>query len=141
MADRIFIDSNVWIYSHVENENTQKKRRIVLELLEECSQRDDIVVSLQVINETHWVLQRKYTVDQEHIREKIQGILSISEVIPITLPDYLDAYHVRNQYSFSFWDSLIVAVALRSHCNILYSEDMHHDLDVRGSLRIQNPFQ
>ncbi len=141
MTDRVFIDSNMWIYSLVEAEEEQEKRRIVLELLEELSQRSDIVVSLQAINETHWVLQRKYGIEEERIREQIQGVISISEIIPSILPDYLEAYSLREQYSLSFWDSLIIAAALRSRCHLLYSEDMHHDLVMRGSLRIQNPFK
>jgi len=35
---------------------------------------------------------------------------------------------------------MIVAAAVESGCDVLYSEDMHHGLVVAGRLRIENPF-
>jgi predicted nucleic acid-binding protein len=55
--------------------------------------------------------------------------------------DLLSAASLRLEYSFSYWDSLVVAVALRANCTILYSEDMQHNLKVRGDLVIFNPFK
>jgi predicted nucleic acid-binding protein len=43
------------------------------------------------------------------------------------------AFDLREKYSLSFWDSIIVASALNSNCNILASEDM------QDGLRIKNP--
>ncbi len=141
MSDRVFIDSNLWIYSFVEAEEEQEKRRIVIALLEELSQQSDIIISIQVVNETHWTLQRRYNVEEGQIRERIEGMIAISEIIPLTLADYQEARDLREQYALSFWDSLIVAVALRVDCEVLYSEDMQHDLVIRERLRIENPFQ
>ncbi len=141
MSDRVFIDSNLWIYSFVEAEEEQEKRRIVIALLEELSQQSDIIISIQVVNETHWTLQRRYNVEEGQIRERIEGMIAISEIIPLTLADYQEARDLREQYARSFWDSLIVAVALRADCEVLYSEDMQHDLVIQGRLRIQNPLR
>lgn len=139
MTDKVFIDSNVWIYSLIEAEAEREKRQCVIKLLENLTPRGPMVVSLQVLNETHWTLQRRYAVKEERIREHIRGIIAITNVLPLTLPDYLDAYDLRDQYSLSFWDSLIIAVALRAGCCLLYSEDMQHDLRIREKLLIQNP--
>jgi predicted nucleic acid-binding protein len=110
-------------------------------LLEELSPQSEIVVSIQVVNETHWTLQRRYHLDERQIQERIEGMLAIVETFPVTLGDYQEARNVREHYLLSFWDSLVVAVALRARCEVLYSEDMHHDLVIQGYLRIQNPFQ
>lgn len=54
--------------------------------------------------------------------------------------DLLTAAGLGLEYSLAYWDSLIVAVALRAGCKILYSEDMQHHLKIRGDLLIVNPF-
>jgi predicted nucleic acid-binding protein len=138
MIDNVFIDSNLWIYTFIESEKTHEKRQIIIKLLERLAQQARIVVSIQVVNETHWTLQRKYHIEEKRICEYISGMVAIAEILPLTLVDYQKAQNLRMDYEFSFWDSLIVAVALRANCNLLYSEDMHHGLTVE-SLVIQNP--
>ena len=51
------------------------------------------------------------------------------------------ALHVRSQYQFSFWDSLIIAIALSAHAEILDSEDMQDGLIIMNKLTIINPFK
>jgi predicted nucleic acid-binding protein len=45
---------------------------------------------------------------------------------------------IRNGYSY--WDSLILAVALENNCSILYTEDMQDGQMIDDKLRILNPF-
>ena len=49
------------------------------------------------------------------------------------------AAQLRFYQSLSFWDSLIVAIALENDCDTLYSEDMQHGLKIK-QLHIVNPF-
>jgi predicted nucleic acid-binding protein len=51
------------------------------------------------------------------------------------------ATHLRDKYSFSYWDSLIVASALASGASTLQSEDMHDGLIVDRQLTIINPLK
>jgi predicted nucleic acid-binding protein len=44
------------------------------------------------------------------------------------------------QYSLSFWDSIIVASALRSGCEVLYTEDMQDGPEIQDRLTVVNPF-
>lgn len=71
----------------------------------------------------------------------MNGIAQLAVIVSLDFAEYQDAFRLRNSYSLSFWDSLIVASALHSGCGTLYSEDMQHDLVVDGSLHIINPFQ
>jgi predicted nucleic acid-binding protein len=48
----------------------------------------------------------------------------------------LRASELRNHYSFSFWDSLIVASALATDANILDSEDMQDRLIISNQLTL-----
>jgi len=51
------------------------------------------------------------------------------------------ASKLRSNNAFSYWDSLIVAVALDAGCSTLYSEDMQHGQRIEGQLTIVNPFK
>ena len=52
-----------------------------------------------------------------------------------------NASRLRQQYSFSFWDSLIIASALEVGVTLLYSEDMQDGILVAGTLEIINLFK
>jgi predicted nucleic acid-binding protein len=61
-------------------------------------------------------------------------------VVPIAESTLLSACDLRETYSFSYWDSLIVAAALEAGAKLLYSEDMQHNLWIDQRLRVVNPF-
>jgi len=52
----------------------------------------------------------------------------------------LMALDLAQRHSLSHFDSQIVASALESGCEVLYSEDMHAGQVFEGRLRIVNPF-
>jgi len=51
----------------------------------------------------------------------------------------LTASQLRQEYSLSFWDSMVASCALLAEAEILYSEDMQDGLIIRESLKIKNP--
>jgi predicted nucleic acid-binding protein len=51
----------------------------------------------------------------------------------------MSAFSLREKYSLSFWDSIIISSALNSNCNILVSEDMQDGLRI-GNMVINNIF-
>jgi predicted nucleic acid-binding protein len=53
---------------------------------------------------------------------------------------FLKAINIREQFSFSFWDSLILASAIESGSEVLYSEDMQDNFSIEG-VKISNPFR
>ncbi len=135
-----FIDSNIWIYALIESKEEEAKRDKIIAFLEELKSKSRILVSVQVLNEFHWVLKRKYNIDEVEIREKVtNGILKIVSVVPLDLKNYKTAYKIRDNYSFSYWDSLIIASALERGCETLYSEDMQHNHIIENKLTIKNP--
>jgi predicted nucleic acid-binding protein len=48
---------------------------------------------------------------------------------------------LKTRYQYSYWDSLILASALESRCQIVYSEDMQDGQQIEHTLTIQNPFK
>jgi len=73
--------------------------------------------------------------------ELIEELYSDFLILEILREDILTAGHLRKSYFLSYWDSLIVATALRANADILYSEDMQDGLVVRNRLIIRNPFR
>lgn len=53
----------------------------------------------------------------------------------------MSASKLRQNHRFSYWDSLIVASALKAQAEIIYSEDMQHGLVVDKILTIINPLR
>jgi len=136
MQDKVFIDSNIWLYAlvqcSVEQEKNLKAKACIVEI-------SDIVVSTQVVNEVCINLMRKANKDNVFIEQFLHDFMGTYTVIAQTKEDILQAASLRQDYHFSYWDSLIVACALRSHCQVLYSEDMQHGLNVYQKLKICNP--
>lgn len=139
---KIFIDTNIWIYSLVRSDDLseQEKRIKSLSLLETLCQKCEIVTSTQILNECHWNLIRKFDFEDATayhcIRDNIMAIASVQNLNQNT---YHESYRIREKYRFSFWDSLVIAAAIESRCSEIQTEDMQHGQRV-GELTIINPF-
>lgn len=62
-------------------------------------------------------------------------------IVEVSMPTIEKALRIQERYQFSFFDSLVIATALQSHCGRLYSEDMPHGQLIESTLRLWNPFQ
>jgi len=142
MKSDCFIDSNIWVYALLEARNDVEKQKTVLKLLRNLPTSASILVSVQVINEFHWTLTRKYRLADDVVLDKAtNGIIAFtSAVLPLELDTYLEASDIRKRYNLSFWDSLIIASALQARCTTLYTEDLNHGMIVDRKLHIVNPF-
>lgn len=131
-----FVDTNVWLYALIVNDDAQKHQ-----IAAEIVQGGNVVVSTQVINETCVNLLRKTNLSETQLYDLIVSFYAKYEVIATEVQVLLRASRLRAQYSLSFWDSLVVASAIESGCNVLYTEDMQEGLTVEGQLTIINPFR
>jgi len=140
MHDKIvFLDSNLWIYLFLnsENEEDKLKQSKVRQLLLDYPL---VVCSAQVLNEVSNTLFRKYHLDVEKIESHIESILDLAFMQALNEVITLNALSLLKKYHFSFYDALIVGAGLQTKCEVLFSEDMQHNLLVNDSLRIVNPF-
>jgi predicted nucleic acid-binding protein len=135
MPTKVFLDTNIWLYSLIKSDVAKYQRAIGL-----ITGEESIYSSVQVANEISINLLRKAGKDQAYIQNFLSEFMASYPVLAQEKEDLLTAAGLRLEYSLSYWDSLIVAVALRSGCKILYSEDMQHHLKIRGALLIVNPF-
>lgn len=136
---RVFVDTNVIAYARDVGE--PHKQPIAEKWLRTLFQRRTGRISWQVLAEYYAVATHrgKLAVATELARADVRALAIWRPVLPdAALLD--DAFRVQDAYGFSWWDSLIVAAALRSQCEILLSEDFREGLVVDGQLTLVNPF-
>ena len=138
MKDKVFIDTNIFVYSALDDEEEKVKREKSIELLKKFSGQQTFV-STQILNEFYSVLL-KHNIPDKDIQDKLNTIINDSMVSLIRIETIKNSWELRARYNISFWDSIIVASALENKCTILYTEDLHHSQLIAGRLRILNPF-
>ncbi len=136
MKDKIFIDTNIFIYAVLQNTDEFDKRKIAIRLIQSNL---NIIVNTQILNEFYNILL-KYKVQDDRIILYINEIVKNAQVSNQSINTLEVAWYVKSKYRFSLWDSLVVASALENKCSILYTEDMQHNQLIENSLRIVNPF-
>jgi len=137
MSDKVFVDTNLFVYAKLDNDNNTEKRERLEEFFKTIS--NEILISTQVINEIYSAMM-KNKVSDEDIQEMINQILIDVEVSIVVVSTIKLAWELKKKYNLSYWDSLIVSTALESGCEILYSEDMQHNQLINDKLTIKNPF-
>jgi predicted nucleic acid-binding protein len=92
-----------------------------------------------VINEVCSNLLRKANYTETEIQQTINNFQARYHILNVTINIIRRASILRVSYSFSYWDSVIIATAMEADCGIIYSEDMQNGQQI-GNLRIINPF-
>jgi len=129
-----FIDTNIWLYALLDTGEIEKSSSA-----KELLAQTEPILSLQIINEICVNLIKKAGFTEEQISQLIEAIYEKYPVVEMDENILLTASQLRQEYAFSFWDSMVVACALAANAEILYSEDMQNGLIIRGNLEIKNP--
>lgn len=136
MSDKVFVDSNIWLYAFICRPGEESKHTKARELVEKPVR---YAVSEQVVAEVSANLLRKAGIEDAHLMRLVENFYGRYQVVAPGLDLHRRAHDLRGKYSLSFWDSLIVAAALEAGCNTLLTEDMQHGLVVEGQLSVLNP--
>lgn len=133
MKDKIFLDSNIIVYSQGID---SLKKKTSLELLE-----NEFFISTQVLNEFINVRIKKFKDDKKNAFALAYNVIEICSLVIIKPDLYKTGEKICIAYGYSFYDSMIIAAALESECAILYSEDLTHNQLIEKKLKIINPFK
>lgn len=133
MSDKCFVDSNIWLYAFMDSSSA--KRNQALQLIG----GEGIVLSTQVINEVCANLLRKADYTEPEVQQTIDNFQARYPILNVTTNIIRQASVLRESYSFSYWDSAVIATAIEADCIIVYSEDMQNGQQI-GNLKIINPF-
>ncbi len=131
-GDRVFFDTNVLLYSLSSDATKADKADQLLRLR-------NGTISVQVLNEFAVVALRKTKRDWPTVRELLASLRTTCHVVPLTAEVHDEGIKIAERYGFSLYDSMIVAAATTSGCDILYSEDLQ-DGQIIGHTRVSNPF-
>src|ERR1700743_1574577 len=118
MSDKIFLDTNIIIYAHIDNDLVkQKKAQSIIE-------EGETFISTQVLQETANTLKKKLKQTYPDIKRVLSDLISNNFIHINNSQTVLRACEVAGKYGFSFYDSLIISAALEVNATVLYSEDM-----------------
>jgi predicted nucleic acid-binding protein len=134
MSDRVFFDTNVFVYAVAQDD---PRSHLAEELIAEGG-----IISVQVLNEFAAVARKKANMPWTEVRLALESIQVLCPgPLPITPDTHKEALTVAEKYGYKIYDALIVASALEARCTILYSEDMQDGQVIEGKLTIRNPFR
>jgi len=134
---RNFVDTNIFVYAHLDNE--PEKHSKAKFLFENILVGKKVIISAQVVNE-FYVTMSKYRYFHDEIVKLINEISASTNIQNISFDTSKKAFYIKGKYRYSLWDSLVLASALESGCEIVYSEDMQHGQIIENTLKIISPF-
>jgi len=137
MRNKLFIDTNIWLYVFLKDD--RKKYKIATEYFEKNNIDSELIITYQVINEVMNILLKNKFAEIE-IRKSIDYLFKICMIQEFSKEIVLAASSVREKYSISFWDSILVGSALFAKCDTFVSEDMQDGLIIDNKLLIKNIF-
>jgi len=136
MSERVFIDTNVFVYA--DDAGAKTKRVRAREMLSELIRDRRAVVSTQVMQEYYAAAIEKLRLPPNKARSRVER-LSRLDTIVIRPTIILAAIDLHRLHSLSFWDALVVKSASIAGCARLLSEDLA-DGQVIDGVKIENPF-
>jgi predicted nucleic acid-binding protein len=140
MKDKIFLDTNIFIYSIDSSPDQKRKADVARELIKRQIRGGTGVISMQVLQEFYQVATRKIRVPLS--MEDALEYLHYMAVLETVHPDFnmlVGAVYLLKKLKLSLWDALIIQAAAASNCSLLLTEDLQDGLHI-GDLTIRNPF-
>ena len=126
-----FIDSNVILYLLSGDVAKADRSEEIL--------ADGGVISVQVLNEVVSVYRRKLKMPWQEIDALLLAVKTFCDIQPLTVASHEKAVEIAKRFQLSFYDANIVASAILSGADVLFSEDMHSGMLIDG-IRVLNPF-
>lgn len=131
MSADVALDTNILVYAYSADD---AKRAVAAKLVEERC-----LLSVQALNEFANVLRRKHGREWSDIARFTRTVAEMSRVCDLTATSHWRALRIAEQTGYSFYDALMLAVALENGASVFLSEDLQHGRVVEG-MEIRNPF-
>lgn len=136
---REFVDTNILIYSY--DQSSQAKRQQARQLIERLWQEQNGCLSVQVMQEFLITVTQKVPMplSVEEAEEILEDLSKWDYHAPDAV-DILEAIKIQKRYQITFWDANIINSALKSGCQIIWSEDLNAG-QVYYGVEVRNPFE
>lgn len=138
MSAEYFLDTNVFIY--LFDDTDDRKRTSAENLVRQVLEDRNGCISYQVVQETVSVLTGKLNVAPFQVRRIYEHVLLPLWQVNPSGELYQRGLNLHARFGYRFYDSLIIAAAIESGCDTLYSEDLRHGQQIED-LTIRNPFE
>jgi predicted nucleic acid-binding protein len=137
MSGKTFVDTNVLIYAH--DVDAKSRHETAKSILRELWTERTGVLSMQVLEEFYVNVTRK--IRSPLPKESARLVISSYSIwcVETTPAELSTAFRIEDESQIGFWDSLIVAAAVKSGAERLLSEDLNPGQKIAG-LHIENPF-
>jgi len=132
MKDRVFLDTNILIYSF-----STIRGDIIRKVIETTPY---LQIRTQVLNEFINVSLRKKVLTFQEVTEHCKKYIDTYNIAHIYTSTVLSALEIKEKYHYSYYDSLIISSAIENKCDTLFTEDMQHNQVIEETLTIINPF-
>lgn len=139
MSDRVFLDTNVFVYSLTTS--IPAKQVVAIRLIKEAIESGKGTISFQIVQEFFSVAFRRFNPPMSLIEAEQFLAMPLRPLLVVhsSYSLYSQALQLKNRHAISWYDSLIIAAAIESECAVLYSEDLQHGQEF-DSLVVRNPF-
>jgi len=127
-----FADTNVVVYAFAKDD---KKIAIAEGILEKQP-----TISVQVLSEFLNICRVKLGMDVPTRHKLAAELIAGCNVVSLDARVVEKAMEIEAQGLISYWDAQIVAAAMLSGCDILYTEDLQAGRTFGGQLTVVNPF-
>lgn len=137
MTDRVFVDTNVWVYAVDSDEPTKQARaKAVLD----PSSRTVLVTSTQVLGEFYVTVTHKFETAIAHdMADRMVERMARLPIVAVDGERVRAAIDGARTWGVSYWDALILVCARSAGCTRLLTEDLANG-QTYGGVRVENPF-
>ena len=133
-----FVDTSILIYAHDHSAGDKYTR--ARDLVRALWQSGEGCLSIQVLQEFYVsVTQKVANPLQADVAAQIIADLSVWHVHRPGVEDVLDAIRLQDRYQTAFWDAMIIASAIQSGCQTIWSEDLNPG-QVYDTVAVESPF-
>jgi len=136
--DKVFLDTNILVYAY--DVSSGRKHDIARNIVADLWNLRTGVLSIQILQELFINVTKKIPnpLDIKTARDIVRDFL-LWEVADNNGDLMLAAMDVQIKYHYAFWDSLIIAAAIKSGASILLTEDLN-DGQIIEDVVMKNPF-
>lgn len=136
--DKVFLDTNILVYAY--DISSGRRHDIAGNIVADLWNLRTGVLSIQVLQEFFINVTKKIPkpLDIKTARDIIRDLL-LWEVVDNDGELMLAAMDVQMKYRYAFWDSLIIAAAIKSDASTLLTEDLNNGQIIEGVV-MKNPF-
>ncbi len=136
--NKIFVDTNILVYAY--DISSGSKHEIARNIVTDLWNSRAGALSIQVLQEFFVIVTKKIPIplDIKTAGDIIQDFL-LWEIIDNDGELMMAAIDIQAKHRYSFWDSLIIAAALKIGASVLLTEDLKSGQIIEDII-IKNPF-